>query len=347
MYIFAEPVSEEQILEIQTANKKKIEAFERDVLGLNKEEKPKRNDEVEETKEESDSEWEHIQAKVEQELQDDEKSSGEFVVSEAPAGALGGNSDGQVDFASWHEGQGELRAAASEQGDVGGDGKTKDQVRDSDGQETTSSGNGEERSNREDGYEGKVGHVESHEPEKILDGGGDVQPKSDFREPDSQTSKSSESPSAVFREEDPKKIEDSEDEADKVWLDEVAKEQQDVVQQSDDRDLLAMTLSIRNKVNGCYVLRPNNLTEQDSWIVEYSLAEVSSTSRAWSLYGACQTRRKKALETNDASHEDVAANYYLRTIRDLSRAGKAWRKKQDKIDSNMGKVVLGQSAPNR
>ncbi|KAH0535949.1 hypothetical protein FGG08_007145 [Glutinoglossum americanum] len=256
MYIFAEPVSEEQIAEIQATNQERIEAFERSVLGLNKGETAKPNDEVEEVKGESSSEWENIQAKVEQELQDDERSSDRFAPpGETPVGVLEGDSNGSAtetgsvpphaDFASRCEGQG-----------------------------------GE-------------------------------------------------------------KIEDSEDKADKGWLEGVAKEQQ----QGGDRDLLAMTLSIRNKVNGRYVLRPNNLTEQDSWAVEYSLAEVSSASRAWSLYGACQTRRKKALEVNNTTDEDLATNYYRRTIRDLSEAGRKWRKQQDKTDSTMDKIVLGQSVP--
>ncbi|KAI9864561.1 MAG: hypothetical protein M1813_003050 [Trichoglossum hirsutum] len=361
MYIFAEPVSEEQITEIQTTSKEKIEAFERNILGLSKGEKNGSNDEFEEAREESDSEWEHIQAKVEQELQDDENFSGNFIPSEgAPAGALKDNSNrpaestgsasGLTGFASFHGAQCDQRAAVSEEDGeevAAWDEKIRDQVRNGDGQEVSNNDTREEPSDRKESDGNKVGRVGSDElEEKILDGGGDEQAESGSQELDNKVPTASGLLSTSFQgEEDPKNLEDSEDEADKEWLEETVKEQQELVRQGDDRDLLAMTLSIRNKVNGRYVLRPDNLTERDSWTVEYSLAEVSTASRAWSLYGACQTRRKKALEANDANQGDVATNYYLRMIRELSKAGRSWRKKQDKIDAGTERVVLDQSIP--
>ena len=112
--------------------------------------------------------------------------------------------------------------------------------------------------------------------------------------------------------------------------------------------LIAMTLTIRNKVNDKYVVRPEKLGESDQWTVEYSLAEIQSASRAWSLYGACQNRRKKKLDDEELSEEDIARNYYLRRMRELSDQGRTWRNKQDQIEMRTAKVVLDQpNAPSQ
>ena len=50
--------------------------------------------------------------------------------------------------------------------------------------------------------------------------------------------------------------------------------------------ILAMTLTLRNKVNGSYILRPENLTKDDDWSVEYTLSPVAEERRAWALYQA-------------------------------------------------------------
>ena len=105
-----------------------------------------------------------------------------------------------------------------------------------------------------------------------------------------------------------------------------------------DSKLLAMTLTIRNIVNGEYVRHPLNLSSADKWEVEYSLAEVSPRSRAWVLYQKCQVRREKKL-SNEAEDDD-SVNYYIRTLRKISRKGALWRKEMDKQEKAKPKVVL-------
>ncbi|PMD28402.1 Pet127-domain-containing protein, partial [Hyaloscypha hepaticicola] len=63
MYIFAEPVEEKVVEKIQATNKRKIERFEREVLGISTEKL---------TAEQKEAEWASLRAKVEERLQQDE-----------------------------------------------------------------------------------------------------------------------------------------------------------------------------------------------------------------------------------------------------------------------------------
>jgi hypothetical protein len=63
MYIFAEPVEEKVVEKIQATNKRKIEEFEREVLGVTT---------AKLTEEQKEAEWTRLRAKVEERLQQDE-----------------------------------------------------------------------------------------------------------------------------------------------------------------------------------------------------------------------------------------------------------------------------------
>ena len=105
------------------------------------------------------------------------------------------------------------------------------------------------------------------------------------------------------------------------------------------KELLAMVLTVRNKVNGQVVLRPTNLEASDRWTVEYSLAEMDRPGRARELYTACKKRRKLELSTPD-TEQDSAANFYLRRIKEMTNQGVKWRKEQDELDKGKEAVVL-------
>ena len=112
------------------------------------------------------------------------------------------------------------------------------------------------------------------------------------------------------------------------------------------KEVLVMTLTIRNKVNGSYVHRPENLSSQHRWSVEYAMAEVGDSGKAWNLYQASQTRRAKALDRGDDLEDDEDRNvhWYLRNLRELSKKGQEWRRKQDKLDRERPRYILGQSS---
>ncbi|KAL8718531.1 MAG: hypothetical protein Q9225_004342 [Loekoesia sp. 1 TL-2023] len=117
---------------------------------------------------------------------------------------------------------------------------------------------------------------------------------------------------------------------------------QDLDRRSSDNEVLALTLAIRNKVNGSYVLRPVNLRPKDKWTIEYTLDEEPDAQRAWKLYRACQVRRKKKLSDDQVRGEDDnQVDHYIRRLRQMSREGAEWRKKQDKEDRKLPVKVLG------
>ncbi|CAK7233401.1 hypothetical protein SBRCBS47491_008597 [Sporothrix bragantina] len=73
------------------------------------------------------------------------------------------------------------------------------------------------------------------------------------------------------------------------------------------QELLGMIVTIRNKVNGRYVTRPQTLIESDKWTVEYAVEEIQD-KRAQSLYEMLKKRRKDLLYREDkdgASVKDV------------------------------------------
>ncbi|KAL1889417.1 hypothetical protein Sste5346_008900 [Sporothrix stenoceras] len=59
-------------------------------------------------------------------------------------------------------------------------------------------------------------------------------------------------------------------------------------------EIIGMIMTIRNKVNGRYVVRPEKLNNADSWKVEYAIEEIE-TKRARTLYDMLKTRRKALL----------------------------------------------------
>jgi hypothetical protein len=99
------------------------------------------------------------------------------------------------------------------------------------------------------------------------------------------------------------------------------------------KELLAMTLTIRNKVNGDYVERPLGLTPEDEWNVEYALADVPQ-DKAQVLYEASQKRRAQSLNTQrDENNHFVATDFYSRAVHKFTQKGRKWREEQDKIDA--------------
>ncbi|ODM20416.1 hypothetical protein SI65_03469 [Aspergillus cristatus] len=109
------------------------------------------------------------------------------------------------------------------------------------------------------------------------------------------------------------------------------------------RELFAMTLMIKNKVNGKEVERPTDFKSTHNWEVDYELIELP-TEKARVIYGSCQRRRQKSLMGRGEDETDVAANVYIRKLREISKAGRKFRQEQEKLDKEKGVVVLDESA---
>ncbi|KAI9822279.1 MAG: hypothetical protein M1832_003102 [Thelocarpon impressellum] len=324
MYVFAEPVTEEEVEEVQNGNKAKIEQFEREVLGLDG---PEGDADESPGGRESEGEWGDIQAKVEQEMTHDEDSL-------APDAPEPGSAVTTSETDNPHDG---AEAEHTEADDV-----ADEEVEAAQDVEESSIAVHDESSAIED--EGRPEPDEHVERAELDEDEGRPKPSEDKGTPEPSEDKGTPEPSEDKGTPEPDKeaesVEDTSDDADEHFLDEVDKEQQGLVPQSQERGLLAMTLAIRNKVNGEYVTRPERLAESDRWAVEYSLSEIKSVSRSWSLYGACQMRRRKALDQEEEDEADVAANYYIRRLHEISRQGRRWRQEQDEVEARGPKVVL-------
>ncbi|KAE9374423.1 Pet127-domain-containing protein [Stipitochalara longipes BDJ] len=102
------------------------------------------------------------------------------------------------------------------------------------------------------------------------------------------------------------------------------------------KPLLAMTLVIRNKVNGEYVVRPEELDGHDKWEVEYALSEVPKLESAHRLYKMTKERRFRALTRSvDLSAKNAWNNTFIASIKKMSEKGREWREKQDKIEKQL------------
>ena len=396
MYIFAEPVTEEQIHELQSQNDAEVEKFERNILGFDK------VDAEADAQHSDDSKWAAMQADVEEEMDNDEASliapnteaslpedgealdgrtlwtdAGLYTADEYTTTPItmddhipgqqdqdadklkdvtekddttllneDGHSEGIGNSAGRSEGiprefqdEPELANQELDREEVPEDDPSNMMVEEEENQD--------EASNAEAVDESRPAATKAQEMEEV----------DESNDPETTTSTStglviSESPTGELKIEshpsfvqaDPS-VADDEDfdtQADAPFLNTIISESPPPPNAA--QEVLAMTLTIRNKVNDRYVIRPENLTSSDEWRVEYALSEVEKPEKAWTLYQASQTRRKKQLDKADDDDEKTV-EWYIRNLRELSKKGKEWRRQQDEMDRARPKVVLGQELP--
>lgn len=107
------------------------------------------------------------------------------------------------------------------------------------------------------------------------------------------------------------------------------------------RELLAMTLTIRNKVDDTYVTRPDNLSADSDWTVEYSIEEIDENDQAWTRYEeSCERLSKAYLRSDEKRLAGWYNSQYMRLLYELSEKGRLWREQQDRIDEKIGKVMF-------
>lgn len=418
MYIFAEPVTEEQVAVIQTQNDAKIAEFERNILGL------KRGVEsAAQVSQEDDGKWDNIQASVQQAMDEDElsvdvphqnqESSNEDIEesdmstdqhSVPEAGPLSANGANATD---------KVLEAATASGDMDevehGDEVGIDQVSDpivsdkADGIEehgsvdnaqipdqeceaqTENRGSDEDREHdneqvpetedsgrQDDEHTALEAAVE--EESAVIDDAADRNlepPESSPASGDSSKAPQLEisnkpdhgdnldegeatqgihsAEKAAYQAPVPgEETPDYQTAADQPFLDTIDQETDQADSSlSAPSDVMAMTLTLRNKVNNEYVHRPMNFTDKDVWSIEYHLLEVPSQEKAKALYRACQARRKKALDDPELPEDADAISAYLANLRRLSKSGNAWRKAMDEEESGAPIQVLGNGSISR
>ena len=364
MYIFAEPVTDEQIQEIQSENDAEIAEYERSVLGLHK-------DPAEDSEHEDDGKWADMQADVEEEMDRDEGSltnleaehnvAAETANKEETVESL--TQESLFDSIETKNVEHNFSAAASEDEDGGQDSETKLDILDENGvKDTTEDKQQTEKSSIElsdsadgDGTPVNAAEITKNSEDK-LDNTRNLASKADLEGMSraSQVATGSDSRDDVGQHLDHPSLAGNQSglsmdygtssAADVPFLEAAAKAAPTI---PDSREVLAMTLTIRNKVNDQYVLRPEGLTTNDRWSVEYAIAEVDDENKAWGLYEASQSRRKKALEDDDDDENDdnQRLDWYMRNLRELSEKGEKWRQEQDELDRNRPTIVLGRSSP--
>jgi hypothetical protein len=109
---------------------------------------------------------------------------------------------------------------------------------------------------------------------------------------------------------------------------------------------MGWTLTVRNKVNGHYLERPEKLEPEDNWQIEYHVQEIDQKS-VWSLYNATKERRRQLIGLNDDEVNKGLANY-RKIIQRYASRGRMWRAKQDQINEERGVQLykpLGPGSP--
>lgn len=109
------------------------------------------------------------------------------------------------------------------------------------------------------------------------------------------------------------------------------------------RPLMGWTLAIRNRVNGKYVPRPENLDPSDHWTVEYHIQEIPAAAQ-WKQYSKLKGRREKLLQ-EEAKTDREPLDWYRSIIQKYSEHGRKWRNEQDAISEELGQHVYRPLGP--
>lgn len=303
MYIFVEPVTEDQAEEIQSTNVAKIREFERTMLGYPTDEPPKPPGQEEQC-----NDWAKIEASVKEAMHTDELSLTNLTTGNEPSllpmdsydhNKNPGTLEDNVQIENSDDAHNPTAALEDDvKIEISDHGHNSTMVLEDDVQIESSD--------------------DVHNPTAVVDGLPGIE---NSQEPDEATLPSG--PAEV----------DFDVSADAPYLESVAQSLSAIPT----GEVCAWTLSIRNKVNGVYIDRPEELTSTDKWEVDYSLTEVTNPQRARMLYQACQLRRRNQAEKEP---ELRGQDSFLEMLRKLSRLGVDWRKALDEADKGKPRLTL-------
>ncbi|KAI0408108.1 Pet127-domain-containing protein [Xylaria palmicola] len=113
----------------------------------------------------------------------------------------------------------------------------------------------------------------------------------------------------------------------------------------DEAELLGLTLTIKNKVNGVYATRPERLTSHDKWTVEYEIQAIDP-KRAQNMYRMLKARRRQTLDHSDVKdRDDEWYKMFKGQLERSTRKGRAFRKKETKKAKGQPIHVVGREKP--
>jgi hypothetical protein len=362
MYIFAEPMEDGDIQTIQDSNKAALLEFQENILGLNgpKTEEERKN-----------AEWQALRSKVEESMEKDEldiqeaRAFAEVMLEES--GYLGELSAEEKEklmdelMATFEEGHDQgIESTAVGEIEDGEDGAEEDDeeidasgagaMEDSDDTEEESNDENqddedqaEEQDDVDQGEDSELDDEDAEAERPDSSGERDTFESEDGAkdEEDEQTDEELVEADVVKTEKLlPRAVETTPGKADdESTLHEVPHSEVDEVDSDvakPDAKVLAMTLTIRNKVNGEYIQRPIDLSKEEKWTVEYALAEVPDSNRARLLYEATKRRRSVALSSEKKLQGSSRNHQYIEKLRGLSTKGREWRESQSKVDEAQG-----------
>jgi hypothetical protein len=107
--------------------------------------------------------------------------------------------------------------------------------------------------------------------------------------------------------------------------------------------LMGWTLTVRNKVNGHYLKRPEGLEPDDNWQLEYHINEIEGGA-AWGIYNKLKERRRQLIGLND-EEVDKGLTSYRKVIQRYASRGRKWRATQDQINEARGVQVYKPLGP--
>ncbi|KAI2623222.1 Pet127-domain-containing protein [Hypoxylon sp. NC1633] len=100
----------------------------------------------------------------------------------------------------------------------------------------------------------------------------------------------------------------------------------EATEDEDDTEVLGMILTIKNKLNGKYVTRPNELKPSDQWQVEYNLSEIAA-NRTRTLYQQCLRRRQKVFQ-DPGDRDSQWYNMFRGKLNEHTNSGRKFRARE-------------------
>ena len=110
-------------------------------------------------------------------------------------------------------------------------------------------------------------------------------------------------------------------------------------------ELYGLVLTIRNKIDDQYVVRPENLKPHQKWTVEYAVEEVNP-QRAHTLYSMVLKRRKNIHDATKSSKESWYG-MFRGSLEKYSYLGRKFRRTENQRQREKPIQVYGSNEPVR
>ncbi len=338
MYIFAEPVTEEQIQAIQTAKNAEIQRFEDELYGSKLD-----SDEAD-----GDGQsWENLEANVQNAMDDDirdphhDEESQDWIPNETDSEQQNLMDNSSAVTHEIANGSENARSAVNGKNEGADRSLVKNKEVEDTGEEETAI---EDREVESEEDEARTDEAKDDESERTgLDHGSGQDTEHPALDESTNVHETGELESLAGDTEPPETTPgDHAESQTRISNSELEPAGEKPSSRIGSQEVLALTLTIRNMVNGNQVLRPSSLKPNQQWSIEYSLDEVPNAERAWSLYQACQLRRKKKLENDKEGRENDEVDGYIQRLRQMSRKGAKWRKELDEQEKELPLKILGE-----